>query len=83
VDHREGGSSYLFRVLCVVQAQTSNGLDIFKRKRRQEQPDIFDLVCHLMVGKDVAKNDSCLSCLSYVRNPLGQDGIAVEDFATL
>lgn len=64
-------------MLLIVEPQTSDGLDILEGQGRQQQPHVGDLVRHLVLAKDVARQDARLLGLGNVRHAARQNGIAV------
>lgn len=76
-------STNLFSVLRVVQSQAPNSLDLLWCKGAQEQPDVGNIVRHIMLAKDITRDDAGLLCLSYVRHALWQDSISIVGVAVL
>lgn len=70
-------------MLLVVQSQAPNSPDLLWCKGAQEQPDVNNIVRHIMLAKDVTRDDAGLLCLSYIRHALWQDGISIVGAAVL
>lgn len=73
--------TYLFCVERVVQTKTPDGLHVFQCQRCQEQPDISNLVCNLMLSEDIPGHDARLLGLGDVGYALRQNRIAIVDLA--
>jgi hypothetical protein len=68
-------------VLLVVEAQTPHRLDVLSGQRGEQQAHVGDLVRHLVLAKDVARDDAGLARLGDVGLAGGQQRVAVVDAA--
>lgn len=69
--------AYLFRVECIVQAETPHRLHILRGQRSEEVPDLGHLVSHVILAEDVALDDTGLLCLDDIADTLWKYSIAV------
>lgn len=76
-------ASHLLGMQCIVETQTANGADVLWGERRQQQPDVGNLIGDLMLPKNSADHDPGLLGLGDVRHALWQDGIPVVGPAVL
>jgi len=67
----------------VIQSQAPHGPDVVRGQRREEKPDVGDLVGHIMLAEDIALDDVRLGRFGDVRDAPGQDGITVVSAAIL
>lgn len=70
---------HLDGVFLIVQAQTPDCPHILYSQRREKKTDIGDLICHLMLAEDVARDDAGLPRLAHISNTLRQQGVTVVD----
>lgn len=68
-------------MLLVVQAETSDRLDIFPCKRGQEKLHFGNLISDAMLAEDVALDDPSLGGFCDITDPGGESGISVVDMA--
>jgi len=70
-------------MLLIVEPKTADRPDLVESQRRQQQPDVGDLVRHLVLAEDVAGDDARFLSLSNVRLAFGQDGVARQHLVRL
>lgn len=65
----------------IVQSQTSHCLDMRRIQWRQQQADVGDLVCYLVLSKNISSNYTSLSRFCNIRDIFGKDSITIVSAA--
>lgn len=71
------GRRHLFCVKLIVQAQTTNSVDILQRERSEEESDIGDFIGDTVLSKDIALDNASLLGFADVGHATRKHGISV------
>lgn len=74
---------YLFRMLLIVETQTSHGFHVVNCERSKQQPNISHLVGDFMLSEDFALDDPRLCRFGDISDTLGENCISVIRSAIL
>ena len=64
-------------MLLVVQTKTSDRLDILQSQRSEQESDVGNLICDIVLSEDLSPNDLSLGCFCYVCYSFWKYSIAI------